>query len=144
MNDILTKQRSLSLTCENTTNESKTAEKKIFSKVDSNYYDSIDSSIHLAVPKNRESNQHVDKDLDGGWGWAVAFGSFLMFTSYTAFFRVYPIIFEEIRERFESSAQKAAWLSATHNVIRFALGKKIVYLKLVKIGLRLKLYIILV
>ncbi|CAD5117981.1 DgyrCDS6721 [Dimorphilus gyrociliatus] len=120
-NEVVIKNRGISVTSQSGKN-SEDAKKVIFSKFDGNLFTSVDSSLHVIVPETEETEEKEFKRKEGGWGWAVAFGSFLMFASYTSFLRIYPILYEEIRERFQSSAQSTAWLSATHNLIRFSLG----------------------
>ncbi|CAD5120388.1 DgyrCDS8959 [Dimorphilus gyrociliatus] len=62
------------------------------------------------------------KPPDGGWSWVVLFGAFLLFVVYSGFYDVYPIVFKELRQRFDAPAHEVAWVSAINESIKLLLA----------------------
>lgn len=65
---------------------------------------------------------------DGGWGWAVVFGSFLSIGFSYAFPKSLTIYFKEIQEYFSISYSEIAWVSSIMLATMYA-GGKCIYLE---------------
>lgn len=62
---------------------------------------------------------------DGGWGWAVVFGSFLSIGFSYAFPKSLTIYFKEIQEYFSISYSEIAWVSSIMLATMYAGGSYI-------------------
>lgn len=62
---------------------------------------------------------------DGGWGWAVVFGSFLSIGFSYAFPKSLTIYFKEIQEYFSISYSEIAWVSSIMLATMYAGGNLI-------------------
>lgn len=62
---------------------------------------------------------------DGGWGWAVVFGSFLSIGFSYAFPKSLTIYFKEIQEYFSISYSEFAWVSSIMLATMYAGGNAI-------------------
>lgn len=61
--------------------------------------------------------------LDGGWGWMVTLGGFLILLCHGGFLTANAMIFTEQRDIFQSGAEKLAWASSINGLCKFLLSK---------------------
>lgn len=59
---------------------------------------------------------------DGGWGWAVVFGSFISIGFSYAFPKSLTIYYKEIQEYFSTSYSEIAWVSSIMLAAMYAGG----------------------
>ncbi|XP_059806306.1 monocarboxylate transporter 1-like [Hypanus sabinus] len=59
---------------------------------------------------------------DGGWGWAVVFGSFISIGFSYAFPKAITVFFKEIKEIFDSTDSQVSWISSIMLAVMYAGG----------------------
>nr|XP_015809196.2 monocarboxylate transporter 2 isoform X2 [Nothobranchius furzeri] len=59
---------------------------------------------------------------DGGWGWAVVFGSFISIGFSYAFPKAITVFFKEIQTIFDASYSQIAWISSIMLAVMYAAG----------------------
>ena len=60
---------------------------------------------------------------DGGWGWMVILGAAIISFLTRGYLRTFSIIYEEIRNKFESSASSTAWIYSVNVTVSMFSGE---------------------
>lgn len=60
---------------------------------------------------------------DGGWGWAVVFGSFISIGFSYAFPKAITVFFKDIQLIFNATYSEVAWISSIMLAVMYAAGK---------------------
>lgn len=60
---------------------------------------------------------------DGGWGWAVVFGSFISIGFSYAFPKAITVFFKDIQIIFNASYSEVAWISSIMLAVMYAAGE---------------------
>lgn len=60
---------------------------------------------------------------DGGWGWAVVFGSFISIGFSYAFPKAITVFFKDIQIIFDASYSQIAWISSIMLAVMYAAGE---------------------
>ncbi|XP_052766607.1 monocarboxylate transporter 4-like [Mya arenaria] len=63
-----------------------------------------------------------DKVPDGGWGWMIVFGAFLVHALMGGFERSNGVFYLQFKEKFNRSATETAWLLSIFSTLRLAMG----------------------
>ena len=61
---------------------------------------------------------------DGGWGWMVVVGCFIMSLLMDGLGKSYGVIYVQVKAKFQGSAAMTAWIGGANSGLRMALGNK--------------------
>ena len=62
--------------------------------------------------------ENLHSQLDHGYAWVIVLGAGLAFFLGGGFGRCFPLIYQRLMERFESSATATAWVAAMHGAVK--------------------------
>ena len=77
------------------------------------------------VEDESKSKKAKQPHLDHGYAWVIVFGAGMAFFLGGGFGRCFPLIYQRLMERFQSSATATAWVAAMHGAVKLCSSKNL-------------------
>lgn len=102
--------------------------------------DNIIETKHCEISENtvmemeRVNLKEEKKFEEGGYGWLICVGAFIIYIIIGGVMRCYSLIFDALLDKFQHSNAKTAWVGAIHSSLKLLTGKifNAIYRKLTK------------